>query len=395
VTMQDAKRRATRQTLHLRPSFKREESLFSTSTTRNITLHLRQGQPLPVLDMAIASRWLRVPRPRVRHTTPPNLTELSMKDLTQTQTFLYIMSLRTGTEMISLSMIFNKITGFYGLLAILTGFSLSPLQLCMYLYSLAAVILLAFLMPHIRKQTPFQCLALAWFYLVDTIINTVFTAAFAVTWILTISADTTHTESPGSVAGSGTIDDTAAMVNRRYIMDEAITNPVAPGEDVVAAVTSAAATAAAGSTSLGDAVGIEETIPSIILVVLITLVRVYFILVVMAFARQVLRQHMYSSSTTQKTQFRIDGTVDVPASNPFAVGRSAGQGWRGKLGRLMVSIGEGYWLGGQADDDWAKGMDGHFRSRRTPAGPPGTVERERRARSGTGPPLPSPSVLKS
>lgn len=320
-----------------------------------------------------------------------------MKDLTKTQTFLYIMSLRTGTEMISLSMIFNKITGFYGLLAILTGFSLSPLQLCMYLYSLAALILLAFLMPHIRKQTPFQCLALAWLYLVDTIVNTAFTAAFAVTWLIAVSADTTHTETPGSVAGSGAIDAAAGMVNRRYNMDDAdvTSNQMTPAEDVVAAVTSAATTAAAGSPSLGDAVGIEETIPSILLVVLITLVRVYFILVVMAFARQVLRQHMYSTSTAQKTQFRTDGTVDVPASNPFAVGRSAGQGWKGKLGRLMVSIGEGYWLGGQADDEWVKGLDGRFKSRRAPSGPPGTVERERRARSGTGPPLPSPSVLKA
>jgi len=311
-----------------------------------------------------------------------------IKDLTKTQTFLYIMSLRTGTEMISLSMIFNKITGFYGLLAILTGFSLSPLQLCMYLYSLAALILLAFLMPHIRKQTPFQCLALAWLYLIDTIINTVFTAAFAVTWLIAVSADITHTETPGSRV----TDAAAAMASRRYNKDDAkmASNQNTPGEDVVAAVTSAA-----GSASLGDAVGIEETIPSILLVVLITLVRVYFILVVMAFARQVLRQHMYSTSTAQKTQFRTDGTVDVPASNPFAVGRSAGQGWRGKLGRLMVSIGEGYWLGGQADDEWVKGLDGRFRSRRTPSGPPGTVERERRARSGTGPPLPSPSVLKA
>jgi hypothetical protein len=309
------------------------------------------------------------------------------------QTFLYIMSLRTGTEMISLSMIFNKITGFYGLLAILTGFSLSPLQLCMYIYSLAALILLAFLMPHIRKQTPFQCLALAWVYVIDTVVNTAFTAAFAVTWLIAVSEDTTHTETPGSIAASSA--EGAARIARRYVSDgaDAMSNAIAPGEDMAAAIANAATGSAASS--LGDAVGIEETIPSILLVALISLVRVYFILIMMAFARQVLRQHMYSTSTANKTQFRTDGTVDVPASNPFAVGQPAGQGWKGKLGRLMVSIGEGYWLGGQADDDWAKGLDGRFKtSRRVPSGPPGTVERERRARSGTGPPLPSPNVLK-
>merc|ERR1711964_939933 len=71
----------------------------------------------PAFKMGILSRHLRVPRPR---------------------TFLYLMSLRTGVEMVSLSVIFNKLTGFFGLLAILTGVSLSPLQLSMYIYSAGA-----------------------------------------------------------------------------------------------------------------------------------------------------------------------------------------------------------------------------------------------------------------
>merc|ERR1712144_193293 len=121
----------------------------------------------PAFKMGILSRHLRVPRPR---------------------TFLYLMSLRTGVEMVSLSVIFNKLTGFFGLLAILTGVSLSPLQLSMYIYSVGALALISFLMPHIRKQSPFECLALAWFYLLDTVINTAFTSAFAITWFLAVSS---------------------------------------------------------------------------------------------------------------------------------------------------------------------------------------------------------------
>merc|ERR1711964_855579 len=88
----------------------------------------------PAFKMGILSRHLRVPRPR---------------------TFLYLMSLRTGVEMVSLSVIFNKLTGFFGLLAILTGVSLSPLHLSMYilLNSVGALALISFLMPHIRKQS--------------------------------------------------------------------------------------------------------------------------------------------------------------------------------------------------------------------------------------------------
>lgn len=101
--------------------------------------------------------------------------------------------------MISLTMIFNKMTGFYGFLAILTGLKLTPSQFSMYLYSVIALIIMALLIPHIRKQSPLQCLALAWFYLFDTLINCAYTVAFSVTWFLTISA--THSDKPGSTDG--------------------------------------------------------------------------------------------------------------------------------------------------------------------------------------------------
>jgi len=289
------------------------------------------------------------------------------------------MSLRTGTELICLSMLFNKVTGFFGLLAVLTGFRLSAFQFSMYSYSLVALIILTFLMPHIRKQSPFQNLALAWFYLLDTVINTAFTAAFAVTWLLAVSADTNNTDIPSSAPGSSTIVDTSGFANTS-----------------TGAVTGTQDQEAVSNPTLKHAVGIEETLPSILVVVALTLVRVYFILVVMAYARQVLRNHIYSSSST-KLHLHTDGAADSPVGNPFADGTPEGEGWRGKLGRAMVKVGESYWLGGQADDAWVRGLDNKFNATKslkalTPAGPPGTVERERRARSGTGPPKPSANL---
>jgi len=297
--------------------------------------------------------------------------------------------------MISLSMIFNKVTGFYGLLAVLTGFKLSPLQLSMYIYSLVALIVLAFLMSHIRKQTPFQCLALAWFYILDTVINTAFTSAFAVTWLYAVSADQTTHGIPNSAPGSSTIDDTAGFTNPKYNVSkvDVITTSVAGGQEAVAFATTGAAALSANNPSLGHAVGIEETLPSMLVVVGLTLIRVYFILVVMAYARQVLRHHIYSTSST-KLHLHTDGAADAPAENPFAAGAPGGQGWQGKLGRIMVKVGESYWLGGQADDAWAKGLDGRFKATKPSGGPPGTLERERRARSGTGPPAPPANLGK-
>jgi hypothetical protein len=92
-----------------------------------------------------------------------------------------------------------------------------------------------------------------------------------------------------------------------------------------------------------------------------------------------------------------DGVADVTkADNPFADGAPLGDGWRGKLGRVMVKVGEGYWLGGRQDEDWVKGLDGRFKTgTKLASGPPGTVERERRARSGTGPPKVPKDLVKS
>lgn len=309
------------------------------------------------------------------------------------QAFLVVMSLRTGVEMISLSMIFNKITGFFGLLAIFAGLQLSPLQLSMYIYSVVALGILVFLMPHIRKATPFHNLALAWLYLFDTVINTAFTAAFAVTWFLAVSANDSNQGIPSSAPGSGTLGDTAGFTNPEHNVSKVEVIGIA-GQEAVSFATAAAKGGSAGAPSLGNGLQVEESIPSILVVVFLTLIRVYFILVVMAYARQVLRQHIYSTSST-KLHLHTDGAIDAPAENPFAVGTPEGAGWKGKLGRLMVKVGESYWLGSVADDAWVKGLDGRFKTSKIASGPPGTLERERRARSGTGPPAPSPNLVKA
>jgi inositol phosphorylceramide synthase regulatory subunit len=304
------------------------------------------------------------------------------------QTFLHFMSLRTGVEMIFLSVIFNKVTGFFGLLAILTGLQLSSLQLSMYIYSCGALVLLAFLMPHIRQGSPFQNIALAYFYIIDTVVNTAFTSAFAITWFLAVSADHANEGIPKSAPGSGMIDDTAGFTSPKYNVSKVDVVVGEAGQEAVALAGAGVAAITAGSPSLGHGVGIEESIPSLFLVGIFTLIRVYFIFVVMAYARQVLRSHMYAANSQVKLHLHTDGAADIPADNPFKEGNPEGRGWKGKLGRVMVSVGESYWLGGQADVAWIKGLDGRFKANRVQSGPPGTLERERRARSGTGPPLP-------
>lgn len=300
--------------------------------------------------------------------------------------------------MICLAMVFNKMTGFYGFLALLTGLKLSATQMSMYIYSVAALVLLALLMPHIRKQSPFQNLALAWFYLLDFIINSIYTLVFAVTWFLTISAH--QPDKAGDVGGApghGMINDTAGFTNPEIptvSVVEVVATPaagIAGGQDAVAYGVAASAAAVSGDPSVSHGLGLAESMPSIIIVVLLTILRIYFVLIVMAYARQVLRNYMADASSA-RTHLHMDGASDAESVDPFGPTTPNGQGWKGKLGRIMTSIGKGYWLGNQGETDWVRSTSRRFKTQK--ADTRGTSERERRARSGTGPPVPTINLPK-
>lgn len=231
------------------------------------------------------SLYLRVPRPT---------------------TLFGIIPLQTATELITLALAFNKVTGVYGLLAILTGYQLSLMQLSTYLYSIGVLVALVYLMPSIRRQTPFEVLALAWVYNLDTIINTFDTIVFGLQWYFT----------------------SASSDDNEYIPDmvrEGLENLKKEQEKHGAVVP-------------------HETASSMVLIAALTLVRVYFGIIVMAFARQVLQKQM------QVIVLEAPSDVDEQ-DGPFGNGLPEGEGRKGRLGRFMVSYGRDYWLG-QHESSW-------------------------------------------
>lgn len=221
-------------------------------------------------------------------------------------------SLQTATELISLALVFNKVTGVYGLLAILTGYQLSLFQLSTYLYSIAVLVALILLVPHIRRQSPFECLALAWLYIADTIINTFDTVIFGLQWYFT----------SGATEGSETIP---KMVTEGI---QSLREQSAMHGNVVS----------------------HETAASMAFIVALSLIRVYFGVVVMAYAQQVLHKHMQV--------LVVEGPGLDEHDGPFAQELPDGEGRKGKLGRLMVSYGRGYWLDQWQGDEWARDLYG-------------------------------------
>jgi inositol phosphorylceramide synthase regulatory subunit len=323
------------------------------------------------------------------------------------------MSLQTGASLITLSLLLNKISGLYGLLALLTGYHLSPIQLSMYIYSLIALGLAAFLFPHIKKGTPLHCLGLAWVYFFDTVINAAYTVAFGVTWFLVVSQH--NHQAPTSGPGS-TIEDTSGFTNPKYnvssvhipIDDSGIT------ADPASAPAGTSADPYSGTPSLHDGIKQPESFESIIMLSVLLLIRLYFVLIMFGFARQTLRQKIlnpsqphysqlptHSRATSVATVASVASMATAPDIDrePFLPHTPEGQGWQGTLGRAMISVFRSYWLDPDSSDvedpSWMNGIGRGAHSRNTSVSFEGLSERERRRRSGTGPPKPSQSVLQA
>lgn len=323
------------------------------------------------------------------------------------QTLLRFVSLRTATEFITLTLLINKVTGFYGILALFTGYELNPLQLSHYIYSLVILGQAAYLAPAIRSRPsePLKVLALAWLYVLDTVINAAYTALFGMGWFVLLARN--FGEETGGlvkVPGEGMMDDTAGFTNPdvNATAVEVIANP-APG---ALSGQEAVVVSQAGPTT--GMVLESDMMTSIGLLALFSLVRVYFCLVVMSYARGVLRKYVANASAGSAG---FESTADATmAANPF----QTVEGWRGKLGRTMVRFpSKSYWLGREETvsggesgmlSEWERATSGRFQGGRkalkvkVPGGSveqQGVGERERRARSGTGPPPMSASSGKS
>ena len=303
------------------------------------------------------------------------------------------MSLRTAAELITLTLLVNKVTGLYGILAIFTGYHLNPLQLSHYIYSLIVLILVGWLGPSIKsgKDEPLKNVALAWIYVLDSVINSVYTTLFGAGWFVVLAQSLNEPMRLGQditqPPGSATIDDTAGFTTPEFNVSkvDVVVDP-APG------ILDGQKAIAYGSQygSMGPAVFQSGSMASLTVIGLLWLARTYFCIVIMSYARSVLRAYVASTSTNYSQS-------DEPslAENPFREGREEGLGWKGKLGRLMLKFPtKKYWLGrDEAEDEWVRATSGRFESGRgnglrieVPKN--GVGERERRARSGTGPPLP-------
>ena len=192
------------------------------------------------------------------------------------------------------------------------------------------------------------------------------------------------------------VNDTAGFTSPKYNVSQVdvVASPapgLAVGQDAVIIGSSAATTSVGSSAGPSFSHGFmqPESLFSAIVIVTLWIVRLYLTFIVLSYARFVLRQNMVSVSRT----YNIPSTSNdnkAYMENPFASHLPAGFGWKGKLGRAMVTVGKSYWLGRDDGDEWMTVQNGSSRGRKQESGP---VERERRRRSGTGPSAGAPPIL--
>lgn len=159
-------------------------------------------------------------------------------------------------------------------------------------------------------------MALAWLYILDTGVNAAYTASFGLDWYFSTQlTEPTESQTTG------------------------LPNFVSEGMEGLRR-----------ETEIHGKVVPQETATSMLIIVASILIRVYFSFVAMAFAKQVLQKYMQLMI--------LEGPGVDDHEGPFAEDLPDGEGRRGRLGRLMVSFGRGYWLDQGDYQEWARG-NGH------------------------------------
>lgn len=280
----------------------------------------------------------------------------------------------------------------------------------MYTYSLPILAIGVYLAPYIRSipPSPIHTLAFAYVYIIDTLINAAFTVAFGVAWFLVLAQH--PSDNPGAgIPGGDTIDSTAGFTSPEHNVTN-VTVVVAPATGLLAGQDATAHGIPLAARGIKDAMFDRGSIMSITVISILWALRFYACTVILSYARSVLRAHIAATSTSTYSLYHTyDGDSDPDrkvnpdrAPNPFDSSRPEGHGLPGRLGRIMLKVGPDYWLGKDEDADeerWVRGLGGKFNNKtrkdrgdRDQLEPPGVMERERRRRSGTGPPAPPPGL---
>lgn len=208
---------------------------------------------------------------------------------------MWFLPLHIGAEVIIGMGIFNKAAGIFGILSIFTGHPISAVEWVMNILQmmLLPVFVMAFL--DIRKKDALRMLAFAHIYILDSFMTLGFTIYFIVHWFTAgaRAANATAAKASASASVAATTETVAAEAQTTVAAWPVATPMPEIYKRAADAAATAASTAAAASASgvNQSATVAQETAVSIVLTVAVLIVRLYFTLVIVGYARQLVKLH--------------------------------------------------------------------------------------------------------
>lgn len=178
--------------------------------------------------------------------------------------------------------ILNKASGFYGLASLLTGHPISAMEWVLNLWSLAFLSLFVIAYIAMRQRQALTILLFAHFYVVDTLFSIAFTIFFCVKWFKNQKKTSLLHEATSAIysvaARGGNFSDSEASVAGEVA-------------DAISSVKESIKTVAENNAMFSDSASLgQESAVSILFTVLLLLTRIYFTLVIIAYARQLVCQ---------------------------------------------------------------------------------------------------------
>lgn len=229
--------------------------------------------------------------------------------------FLFVIPLHLGVELITAIGLLNKASGFYGILSIFTGHPLSVMEWILNLLSLATLPLYIMSFQSIQTRNALHMVLFAYLYTLDSLCSIGFSIYFCVHWF---------TEKAKAMASSSATDPSAPSTpTPAGAFSTSTMLPTATNEVLRRLAAEAETESKETGNSINKSASLpQETATTIVITVAFLLIRIYFTLIVIAYARQLVRQqNLRPNNNSSRNSFKA------------------------KLQYVALSLGQSFWTG--------------------------------------------------
>lgn len=207
------------------------------------------------------------------------------------RSFFGLLPLQSGAEMIAGFTVFNKASSIYGLGALFTGRKLTVMEWILNVLGLFILPICIIGYLAIRKQRPLLCLSYAYFYFVDTFVSLGFTIFFIVHWFVVgqkkADAVNAETEPISSAIATAATTATAAVQQAVTSTISTVAKPRATHPPTIPLLMRAATDPEKLKKSATTG---QELAVTIVFTSFVLLFRFYFMMVIIGYARAVVRR---------------------------------------------------------------------------------------------------------